>query len=134
MFLNFWRMSHAQHIELYMYQVQMNQIHEDMKRLMAPEQTVEQRTGLNSEVAMIYWQRLMDLGFVDENRKLKPGTSRQQAMYIVEPFSGVLGLKNKWKDFEDFWGIKNLAQEKWTFRQTGAMPARYQEIDSIFAD
>ena len=123
-----------QHIELYMYQVQMNQIHEDMKRLMAPEQIVEQRTGLNSEVAMIYWQRLMALGFVDENCKLKPETSRQQAMYIVEPFSGVLGLKNKWKDFEDFWGIKNLAQEKWTFRQTGAMPARYQEIDSIFED
>jgi len=134
MFLNFWRMSHAQHIELYKYQVQMNQIHEDMKRLMAPEQTVEQRTGLNSEVAMIYWQRLMDHGFVDENCKLKPETSRQQAMYIAEPFSGVLGLKSKWKEFEDFWGIKNLAQEKWTFQQTGMMPARYQEIDSIFAD
>ena len=85
MFLNFWRMSHAQHIELYKYQVQMNQIHEDMKRLMAPEQTVEQRTGLNSEVAMIYWHRLMDHGFVDENCKLKPETSRQQAMYIAEP-------------------------------------------------
>lgn len=134
MFLNYWRMSHAQHIELYKYQVQMNQIHEDMKRLMAPEQTVEQRTGLNSEVAMIYWQRLMDHGFVDENCKLKPETSRQQAMYIAEPFSGVLGLKSKWKEFEDFWGIKNLAQEKWTFQQTGMMPARYQEIDSIFAD
>ena len=134
MFLNFWRMSHAQHIELYKYQVQMNQIHEDMKRLMAPEQTVEQRTGLNSEVAMIYWHRLMDHGFVDENCKLKPETSRQQAMYIAEPFSVVLGLKSKWKEFEDFWGIKNLAQEKWTFQQTGAMPARYQEIDSIFED
>lgn len=134
MFLNFWRMSHAQHIELYKYQVQMNQIHEDMKRLMAPEQTIEQRTGLNSEVAMIYWQRLMALGFVDENCKLMPGTSRQQAMYIAEPFSDVLGLKNKWKDFADFWGIKNLAQEKWTFQQTGAMPARYQEIDSVFGD
>ena len=133
MFLNFWRMSHAQHIELYKYQVQMNQIHEDMKRLMAPEQTIEQRTGLNSEVAMIYWHRLMNLGFVDENCKLKPETSRQQAMYIAEPFSEVLGLKSKWKEFEDFWGIKNLAQEKWTFQQTGAMPARYQEIDSIFA-
>ena len=120
MFLNFWRMSHAQHIELYKYQVQMNQIHEDMKRLMAPEQTVEQRTGLNSEVAMIYWHRLMDHGFVDENCKLKPETSRQQAMYIAEPFSVVLGLKSKWKEFEDFWGIKNLAQEKWTFQQTGS--------------
>ena len=134
MFLNFWKLSHAQRIELYKYQVQMNQIHEDMKRLMVPEQTIEQRTGLTSEVAMIYWQRLMDLEFVDENCKLKPGTSRQQAMYIAEPFSEVLGLKSKWKEFEDFWGIKNLAQEKWTFQQTGAMPARYQEIDSIFAD
>jgi hypothetical protein len=134
MFLNFWRMSHAQHIELYKYQVQMNQIHEDMKRLMAPEQTVEQRTGLNSEVAMIYWHRLMDHGFVDENCKLKPETSRQQAMYIAEPFAEKLGLKNKWKRFEDYWGIKNLAQEKWTFQQTGLMPARYKEIDKVFAD
>lgn len=133
MFLNFWKLSHAQRIELYKYQVQMNQIHEDMKRLMTPEQTIEQRTVLTSEVAMIYWQRLMALEFVDENCKLKPGTSRQQAMYIAEPFSEVLGLKSKWKEFEDFWGINNLAQEKWTFRQTGAMPARYQEINSIFA-
>ena len=81
-------MSHAQHIELYMYQVQMNQIHEDMKRLMAPEQIVEQRTGLNSEVAMIYWQRLMALGFVDENCKLKPETSRQQRCILLSLFQG----------------------------------------------
>ena len=136
MYLNFGKLSHDQHIELYKYQVQMNQIHEDMRKLMALEQCAElgvaQTSELTSEAAMIYWHRLMDLGFVDENCKLKPGTSRQQAMYIAEPFSEALGLKTKWKDFEDFWGIRNLAQEKWACQQTGAMPARYQEIDHVF--
>ena len=53
---------------------------------------------------------------------------------IVEPFAEKLGLKKRWKPFEDLWGIKNLAQEKWSCQQTGLMPARYQDIDKVFAD
>ena len=101
-----------------------------MKKVMKQEQ----RTELTSEAAMIYWHKLMEQGFVDQNFKLKPETSRQQAMYIAEPFAERLGLKSKWKEFEEFWGIKNLAQEKWTLQQTGLMPPRYQEIDLVFAD
>ena len=67
--------------------------------------------------------------FWDHYLSLSEKAQRVALFYVIQ-----LGLKNKWKDFEDFWGIKNLAQEKWTFQQTGAMPARYQEIDSIFAD
>ena len=123
-------LTNDQRIDMFYYDVQMNQIHEDLRRLMAQEQ----RSELTSKAAMIYWKRLMELGFVDENCKLKPGTSRQQAMYIAEPFSEKLGLKSKWKDFEEFWGIKNLAQEKWSFQEKGSMPPRYQEIDRVFVD
>ena len=55
-------------------------------------------------------------------------------MYIADVFADRLGLKAKWKLFEDFWGIKNLAQEKWEMQQTGVLPPRYQEIDRIFPD
>lgn len=127
-------LTNEQRIAMFKYDVQLKQVHEDMKRMVEKEQIREAGDILASEVAMKYWRRLMEQGFVDHDRKLKPGTSRQQAMYIAEPFADILGLKNKWKRFEELWGIKNLAQEKWNFQQTGMMPARYQDIDNVFAD
>ena len=76
----------------------------------------------------------MEQGFVDNRFMLLPTTTRQQAMYIAEPFAEKLGLKSKWKPFEDFWGIKNLAQEKWNFQQTAVLPLRHKDIDKIFDD
>lgn len=109
-------------------------IHQEMARLMAEQQKEEKYAVLKSEKAMKYWKQLMKLGLIDNNCQLLPGTSRQQAMYIVEPFAEKLGLKNLWKPFEDFWGIKNLAQEKWKFQQTGILPPIHQDIDKVFKD
>lgn len=89
---------------------------------------------LATDQAMIFWQLLVEKGFVDNNYHLLNTTTRQQAMYIAEAFAEKLKIRNKWKVFEDFWGRSNLAQEKWTLQQTGAMPNRYQEIDAIFED
>lgn len=85
-------------------------------------------------VADKYWQRLIESGFVDRNHLLLPDTSRKQATYIAELFAEKLGLKNKWKHFEQLWQISNLAQEKWDMIQTGTVPPRHKEIDTIFAD
>ena len=71
---------------------------------------------------------------MDYNHQLLPGTSRKQAMYIAELFAEKLGIKNKWKYFEQIWNISRLAQEKWDLQQNGVMPMRYKEIDAIFAD
>lgn len=109
-------------------------IHKEMLKLMEELRNEENNADLKSEEAMKYWRRLMDLGLVDSNCKLLPETTRQQAMYIVEPFAKVLGLKKQWKHFEDFWGIKNLAQEKWKFLQTAIMPPSFQDIDNVFED
>ena len=86
------------------------------------------------EKPMVYWKRLQESRFVDNRFMLRADISRKQAMYIADVFADRLGLKAKWKLFEDFWGIKNLAQEKWEMQQTGVLPPRYQEIDRIFSD
>lgn len=89
---------------------------------------------LASDKAKKYWQRLIDYGFVDNDYQLMPETTRKQAMYIAEAFAEKMRMTSKWKPFERLWEIKNLAQEKWDFQQTGIFPTRYKEIDKIFAD
>lgn len=91
-------------------------------------------TNLTSEEAMKYWKRLQEAGFVDTDCKLLPETTRKQAMCIAEDFSERIGVKSKWKTFEQLWGINNLAQEKWEIQQTGTLPTRSEEIDLIFED
>lgn len=133
MFQHFGEMTSEQHVALFEYDVQMRMIHEDMREI-NNQQKSEYYSIFKSEKAMKYWKRLMELGLVDNNCQLRPETSRQQAMYIVEPFAEKLGLKKLWKPFEDFWGIKNLAQEKWRFQQTAVLPPIHKEIDNVFRD
>ena len=55
-------------------------------------------------------------------------------MYIAEAFAEKLGIRSKWSVFQRLWNLKNLAQEKWSFQQTGQMPLRAKEIDALFDD
>ena len=96
--------------------------------------TTKKRTELESDEAKKYWLRLEKAGFVDANGALMPETTRKQAMYIAELFAERLGIKSKWKTFEQQWSISNLAQEKWDMQETGSMPSRSKEIDKIFED
>ena len=89
---------------------------------------------LMSEQAIEYWKRLEEHGFVDAEFKLTKSTTRQQAMLIAENFAEKLGLNTKWKSFERFWGIKNLAQEKYHFQEIGIISSREKEINSIFLE
>jgi len=99
----------------------------------ADSQTV--LTGkMASEQAVKYWKRLIQQKFVDQHFMLHDSTTRQQAMYIAELFAEKLALKAKWKTFEDFWGINNLAQEKNKSIETGKLPSRSNDIDKIFED
>ena len=135
LFVNcFEKFSKKQRMALYEYDMQLQMMHEDIRKMVEDGAKSNQYLVLKSEKAMKYWKRLMDLGMVDENCQLLPSTTRQQAMYIVEPFAEKLGLKRQWKAFEDFWGIKNLAQEKWKFQQIGALTPILRDIDNVFAD
>lgn len=85
-----------------------------------------------SDKMQVYWQRLMQDGFVDSRYQLLPNTTRQQAMYIADRFAQKLQLKACWKPFEQLWGIKNLAQEKWSYLEKGNKPSRIDELDKCF--
>lgn len=89
---------------------------------------------LDNDIAMKYWRLLQKHRFVDEKRQLLAKTTRKQAMYIAEMFAEKLGLKAKWKTFEVFWNIKNLAQEKYDLQEKGLLPSRYKEVERIFSD
>lgn len=94
--------------------------------------TTPKKTKLTTDEAKKYWLRLQEAGFVDAKCGLMPETTRKQAMYIAELFAEKLGIKSKWKTFEELWGISNLAQEKWDMQETGSNPSRSKEIDKIF--
>lgn len=99
------------------------------------EEQVTHLTGvLASNQAMKYWKRLRQQKFVDNHYRLQDSTTRQQAMYIAESFAEKLELKTKWKTFEDFWGINNLAQEKNKSIELGKLPTRSNVIDKVFED
>ena len=53
---------------------------------------------------------------------------------LAMAFAEKLGLKTKWKTFEDFWGINNLAQEKNKSIELGKLPTRSNVIDKVFED
>ena len=117
----------------YMHKIEL--VQEEYRRLAAQEET-EEKTLLPEVLAigeaMKFWERLQEAGFVDEKCQLTPNTTRKQAMYIADMFSERLQMRSKWKAFQDLWHINNLAQEKWEMQETGKVPVRSREIESIF--
>ncbi len=90
--------------------------------------------SLAGEHAQKYWKLLKLHHFVDDNCMLLKTTTRQQTCYIAELFAEKEKIKTKWKTFENFWNINNLAQEKHQRLESGLLPSRSDEIDSIFKE
>ena len=100
----------------YMYKISLAQA--ERRKLLETEapQTGSDKSSLLPDVlatgmAIKYWKRLQQAGFVDERYLLSPTTSRKQAMYIADVFSDKLQMRSKWKPFQELWHINNLAQE-----------------------
>lgn len=88
-------------------------------------------TELKTEEAEELWKQLRDAGFIiADGYDLAEGISNNQAAYIADSMSGKLKIKNKWKEFK-FWGIPNMAQLAGTWKETGKLPPRANEIDEI---
>lgn len=117
----------------YMHKIELAQ--EEYRKLMAQKEAEENASlpeVLAIGEAMKFWERLQEAGFVDEKCQLTPNTTRKQAMYIADMFSERLQMRSKWKAFQDLWHINNLAQEKWEMQETGKVPVRSREIETIF--
>ena len=120
----------------YMYKIELAQ--EEYCRLVAAQAEAEGGNTLPdmlaTEQAMIYWEKLRKQSFVDDHYQLLENTTRQQTAYIAELFAEKLKIRSKWKPFEVFWDVNNLAQEKNKRIETGKLPSRSNEIDKIFDD
>ncbi len=128
--------SHRNAFLKYMHKISLAQ---ELYRKLQAAQSESADGGLLPDVlatglAMKYWRRLQQAGFVDEHYQLSPATTRKQAMYIADVFSDKLQMRSKWKSFQELWHINNLAQEKWEMQETGKSPSRSEEIDAVFSD
>ena len=128
--------SHRNAFLKYMHKISLAQ---ELYRKLQAAQSESADGGLLPDVlatglAMKYWSRLQQAGFIDEHYQLSPTTTRKQAMYIADVFSDKLQMRSKWKPFQELWHINNLAQEKWEMQETGKSPSRSEEIDAVFSD
>ena len=64
---------------------------------------------LRSEAAMALWKKARAAGYVDEN--YQPLISRTQAALLADAMAERLGIKEKWKVFETFWGRKYMRSD-----------------------
>ena len=64
---------------------------------------------LCSEEAMALWEKVQRAGYVDEN--FQPLISRTQSALLADAMAERLGIREKWKVFETFWGRKNMYRD-----------------------
>ena len=102
-------------------QVEPSQVNitDDMSELFTPQ-------------AQVLWKRLREAGFiVADGYALANGVSANQAAYIATAMAEKLQIKKKWKLFQQFWGLPNMAQLAGSWQQTGKLPPRSGEIDKL---
>ena len=64
---------------------------------------------LRSEAAMVLWKKAQDAGYVDDN--FQPLISRTQAALLADAMAERLGIREKWKVFENFWNRTKMYKD-----------------------
>ena len=59
--------------------------------------------------AMILWKKVRQAGYVDEH--YQPLISRTQAALLADAMAEKLGIREKWKVFEQLWNRKNIRSD-----------------------
>ena len=59
--------------------------------------------------AMVLWRKAQDAGYVDDN--YQPLISRTQAALLADAMAERLGIKEKWKAFEELWQRKYMRND-----------------------
>jgi len=89
--------------------------------------------ALCTEEAEEVWSSLREAGFIVEGGYgLAKGVSANLATYIADRMAESLGITHKWKVFQGLWNIKNMAQLAGSWKETGKLPPRADEIDELF--
>ena len=69
---------------------------------------------------------------LEDGYGLAKGVSANLATYIADRMAESLNITHKWKVFQALWNIKNMAQLAGSWKETGKLPPRADEIDELF--
>ena len=104
-----------------------------VKELESAEEAAEVPEELQTAEAEEIWSSLRETGFIAKNGYgLAKGVSANLATYIADRMAESLNITHKWKVFQGLWGIKNMAQLAGSWKETGKLPPRTDEIDELF--
>lgn len=104
-----------------------------VKELESAEEAGEVPEELQTAEAEEIWSSLREAGFIAKNGYgLAKGVSANLATYIADRMAESLNITHKWKVFQGLWGIKNMAQLAGSWKETGKLPPRTDEIDELF--
>lgn len=108
---------------------ELEQVEEPAEETETPQMPEELRSAEAEEI----WTGLREGGFIVKNGYgLAKGVSANLATYIADRMAESLGIAHKWKVFQGLWGIKNMAQLAGSWKETGRLPIRSDEIDELF--
>jgi len=102
LFQYFYQLSEAERQALIEFDIMLELINQDMVALNSTILPDE----LATPEAMIYWQRAMKAGWVDEHYQTK--LSLTQSAILAFEMANRLNIKDRWKVFEAFWQRKNM--------------------------
>ncbi len=86
---------------------------------------------LATDEAMVLWRKAQKAGLVDEN--FQPTLSRSQAALLADAMATRLGIKEKWKVFENFWNRKNMYNDYYRAMEQQQSLAFQDELKQLFS-
>lgn len=104
----FHRLTAAEHQSLFDLDITLQLIHQDMAEI-KPNETSLLPEVLATPEAMILWKKVQQAGYVDEH--YQPLISRTQAALLADAMAEKLGIREKWKVFEQLWNRKNIRSD-----------------------
>ena len=87
---------------------------------------------LNTEKAMLLWNKLITAGLIDKN--YQPQISNTQAAIVAHIMARDLGIRNKWKLFGELWNLKHLSGYLYRALNQQQSGEFMNEIEKLLAD
>ncbi len=140
----FYQFTESQKVALIEVLVSLDLIHQDMQiftrgqSLGSAASLVEERCVIEDHIpdvlatpeAMRLWKKVQKAGYVDEH--FQPKLSRTQAALLADAMAERLGIKEKWKVFENLWNRRNMHKDIYEAYGQQQSLAFQEELKKIF--
>lgn len=140
----FYQFTESQKVALIEVLVSLDLIHQDMQiftqgqSLGSAASPVEERCVIEDHIpdvlatpeAMRLWKKVQKAGYVDEH--FQPKLSRTQAALLADAMAERLGIKEKWKVFENLWNRRNMHKDIYEAYGQQQSLAFQEELKRIF--